>query len=213
MDKVRIPHVITNLCNAKVGLTPGSEGEPVLLQRMILRMAVRGLVMMIVIILPALAPNAAQAQSQQEQSQISIGAPGQSNAGELLTVQAMLVDSRGNPISKATVFFTTQADFLHTSGDVVLAQAVTNNKGQAVTQFTDDFSGTITLQAEFRGDSQYAPSNATTQIAMAGQDQVYAEHVGVDIPGFNVSPRTPAMASVQYSGLMPGISSIICGRR
>jgi hypothetical protein len=200
MDKVRQQRVITNRCNAKGRQPLGCEGELVSQQRTTLTMAMRVLAMAIVILLPAFTPNAARAQNQQEQTQISIGAPAQSNTGERLTVQAMLVDSRGNPISKATVYFTTQADFLHTSGDVVLAQAVTNNKGQAVAQFTDNFTGKITLQAEFRGDSQYAPSNATTLIAMAGQDQVYAEHVGVDIPGFNVPPKTAPMASVQLSG-------------
>jgi hypothetical protein len=200
MDKVRHQRVNTDLCNAKGRQPLSSSGRPASRQRTILRMTVRALVMALIIILPALTPHTARAQSQQEQTQISVGAPAQSNAGELLTVQAVLVDSRGHPISKATVYFTTQADFLHTSGDVVLAQAVTNNKGQAVAHFTDDFTGEITLQAEFRGDAQYAASNATTQIAMAGQDQVYAEHVGVDIPGFNVPPRGPVMASVQFSG-------------
>ncbi|MGE5264440.1 MAG: hypothetical protein ACM3S0_13750, partial [Acidobacteriota bacterium] len=81
-------------------------------------MAVRALAVAIVIILSTLAPHAALAQSQQEQTQISVGAPAQSNTGERLTVQAVLVDSRGNPISKETVYFTTQAEFLHNSGDV-----------------------------------------------------------------------------------------------
>ena len=197
MDKMRHQGAITNLCNAKGRRLLCCEGEPASRKRTMLTLTIRALVMAMVIILPAFAPHTARAQSQQEQTQISIGAPAQANEGERIMVQAVLVDSHGNPISKATVYFTTQADFLHNSGDVVLAQAITNNKGQAVAQFTDDFSGTITLQAEFRGEAQYASSNTTTQIAMAGQDQVYAEHVGVDIPGFNVPPRMPAMASVQ----------------
>lgn len=200
MDKVRHQCVNTDPCNTTARRPRGGEGKPASRQRTILRMTIRALVMALIIILPALAPHAARAQSQQEPTQIGIGAPAQSNVGERLTVQAVLVDSHGHPIPQETVYFTTQADFLHNSGDVVLAQAVTNKKGQAVAHFTDDFSGTITLQAEFRGDAQYTASNATTQIAMAGQNQVYAEHVGVDIPGFNVPPRAPAMASVQYSG-------------
>jgi hypothetical protein len=197
MDQVRRQRVISYLCNAKGRQSHCREGEPASQQRTILTMTMRALVIAMVIIQAAFAPHAARAQSQQEPTQISIGAPAQSNPGERLTVQAVLVDSRGNPISKATIYFTTHADFLHNSGDVVLAQAVTNNKGQAVAQFTDDFSGMITLRAEFRGDAQYASSNTTTQIVIAGQDQVYAEHVGVDIPGFNVPPRTAPMASVQ----------------
>jgi hypothetical protein len=201
MDKVRHQRVNTILCHAKGGRALYCEGEPVSLQRRILRLTLRALVLAMVIILPAVAPHTVRAQSQHEPTQISVGAPAQSNVGERLTVQAVLVDSHGNPISKETVYFTTQADFMHTSGDVVLAQAVTNNKGQAVAEFTDDFSGTITLQAEFRGDPQYASSNAATEIAIAGQNQVYAEHVGVDIPGFNVPPGMPPMASVQLPEL------------
>jgi hypothetical protein len=201
MDKVRRQCVITNLGNAKGRQPLCCQGEPASQRSATFTKIIRALVITMVFILPAFAPHAARAQSQQEPTQISVSAPAQSNVGQRLTVQAVLVDSRGNPISKATVYFTTQADFLHNSGDVVLAQAVTNNKGQAVAQFTDDFSGTITLQAEFRGDTQYASSNTATQIDIAGQHQVYAEHVGVEIPGFNVPPGIPPMASVQMPEL------------
>jgi hypothetical protein len=197
MDKVRHTRVINNLINAKEK-QPLCRGNKIALQqRKYLLISLRALIIAMVVILAVFAPRAARAQSQQEQTQISIGAPAQANVGERITVQAVLVDSRGNPIPKATVYFTTQADFLHNSGDVVLAQAMTNNKGQAVARFTDDFSDSITLKAEFRGDTQYASSNATAQIAIAGQGQIYAVHVGVDIPGFNVPPRFPAVASVQ----------------
>jgi len=197
MDKVRHQPVNKNLINAKGKRPLCREDEIALPQRKHFLISMRALIIPMVIILAVFAPSAARAQSQQEQTQISIGAPAQAKVGERLTVQAVLVDSRGNPIPKATIYFTTQADFLHNSGDVVLAQAMTNNKGQAVARFTDDFYDTITLKAEFRGDPQYVSSNATTQIAIDGQGQVYAEHVGVDIPGFNVPPRFPAVASVQ----------------
>ena len=112
-------------------------------------------------------------------------------------MQAVLADSQGHPISKAVVYFTTQQNFLGSTSDVVLAQAVTNANGQAVAEFTDNFSGAFALQAEFRGDTQYAPSNATAQIGAAAMAQVYVEHVGVDLPGFNVPPVGVPMASVQ----------------
>jgi hypothetical protein len=200
MDKVRSQRVNANLCHTKGRQALRREDETAALQRTILKPTMRALFMAMVIIL-AFAPYAVRAQSQQEATQISIGAPAQTNVGKRITVQAMLVDSHGNPIPKETVYFTTQAEFLHNSGDVVLAQAMTNSKGQAVAEFTDDFSSTITLQAEFRGDTQYASSNATTQIAIDGQNQVYAEHVGVNIPGFNVPPGMPPMASVQLPEL------------
>ncbi len=167
------------------------------LRTMLLRMTMRALLAAMVLGFLALAPRTARAQSALEPTQIVIGAPAQSNPGASLTVQALLTDSQGHPISKAVIYFTTQGTFLHDSSDVVLAQAMTNGSGQAVAQFADDFSGTIELRAEFRGDAQYAPSDATTSIATAGEQQVYAEHVGVDIPGLNVPPVRAPMASVQ----------------
>ncbi len=119
----------------------------------------------------------------------------------------MLADSQGHPISKAVIYFTTQATFLEDTSDVVLAQAVTNGQGQAVAKVTDDFSGTITLTAEFRGDTQYAPSNATAQITPGGEVQVYTDHVGVDIPGFNVPPVAAPRAALGSS--QQGIAAFV----
>jgi hypothetical protein len=158
---------------------------------------VRALIIAMVIGFLAFAPRTVLAQSPLEPTQIVIGAPTTPNLGGTLTVQAVLADSKGHPISKAPVYFTTQAKFLSGKSDVVLAEAVTNADGQAVAQFADDFSGNVALQAEFRGDTRYAASSATTQVGAAGTQQVYVDHVGVDLPGFNVPPVGVPMASVQ----------------
>src|SRR5574341_553922 len=158
---------------------------------------IRALIIAMVLMFWAAAPRTARAQNAQEPTQIVVGAPTQSKLGETLTVQAVLADSQGHPISKALIYFTTETNFLSEKSDVILAQAVTNGNGQAVAHFVNDFSGPFTLRAEFRGDTQYAPSNATIQTSAVGGEQVYAEHVGVDIPGFNVPPVSPPMASVQ----------------
>lgn len=163
------------------------------------KITIRALIVMMVISFLALAPQTVRAQNPPEPTQIVIGAPAQSNLGGSLTVQAVLADSQGHPISKAVIYFTTQTTFLSRTSDVVLVQAVTNANGQAVAEFVNDLSGTLTLRAEFRGDTQYAPSNATIQVGTAGEGQVYAEHIGVDIPGFNVPPVSVPMASVQSS--------------
>lgn len=158
---------------------------------------IRVLTIAMVLTFLVFAPRAARAQGTQEPTQIVVGAPTQSKLGETLTVQAVLADSQGHPISKAVIYFTTETKFLSKSDDVVLAQAVTNGNGQAVAQFVNDFSGNLTLRAEFLGDEQYAPSNAAIQIGTVGGGQVYVEHVGVDIPGFNVPPVSVPMASIQ----------------
>jgi len=164
-------------------------------------LALRGLVLTNAVILAGLAPWAVHAQAALQPTQIVVGAPAQSAAGGPLTVQAVLADGQGHPISRAVIYFTTTASFLKDTGTVVLAQAVTNAEGQAVAQFMNDSAGPLALSAEFRGDSQYAPSNAAAQIAVTGQGQVYVEHVGVDLPGFNVPPVLGASkAAVQSTG-------------
>lgn len=157
----------------------------------------RSLTFAVMLIALMFMPRAAQAQSPKEATEISIGAPAQTSLAERIYVQAVLVDSHGNRIPKATVYFTTQASFLGRDDDVVLAQAVTNKDGQAVGEFQNDFSGTLNLQAEFRGDDRYAPSQATTQVSALGGEQVYVEHVGVDIPGLNAPPLVAPAAALK----------------
>jgi hypothetical protein len=171
------------------------------------KMMVRALMIAMAFNFLAFAPWTVHAQTTLQPTQILIGAPATPKAGGLLTVQAVLADSQGHPISRAVVYFTTRQKFLGSTSDVVLAQAVTNASGQAVAQFADDFSGAFALQAEFRGDAQYAPSNGTTQIGAADTAQVYVEHIGVDIPGFNVPPVGAPMASIQSP--QPGIPGFI----
>ncbi len=144
-------------------------------------------------------PCIAHAQAALEPTQIEIGAPAQWNLGGSITVQAVLADSQGRPISKEIIYFTTPASFLGDQSDVVVAQAMTNSKGQAVAEFVADTSGPIAVSAEFRGNAQYAPSNATIQPDVAGEQQVYVDHVGVDLPGFNVPPVSAPRAGIQSS--------------
>ncbi len=172
--------------------------------------ATRGLAILITIGVLSLAPHAARAQNALEATQIIIGAPAQADLGKPLTVQALLTDSQGHPISKAVIYFTVQATFLHESSDEVLAQAVTNGSGQAVATFADERSGTATINAEFRGDAQYAASTASTPVAAGADQQVYSDQVGVDIPGLNVPPISRSMASIQspLAGLWQFVASL-----
>jgi hypothetical protein len=163
------------------------------------KVTVRALIVPVVLSFLAFAPLPARAQTPLQPTQIVIGAPAQTNPHEPLIVQAVLADSQGHPISKELIYFTTQAKFLSDNSDVVLAEALTNTNGQAVAHFTNDFTGSVALSAEFRGDSEYAPSNATVQLLAPDAAQLYAEHVGVDLPGFNVPPVSAPKASLQSS--------------
>lgn len=206
MDKVKDQRVIASGLREAI---PNWFAEIVSSQRTLLTMTIRALAITMVSLAIAPAPRTASAQSAQEPTQMSIGAPAQTILGDRIYVQAVLVDSRGNRISKATVYFTTPATLLGQDGDVLLAQAMTNKDGQAVAQFENDFSGTITLRAEFRGDERYAPSDVTTQVAAVGDEQVYIEHVGVDIPGLNVPPLTTPMVALKSP--TRGVSLLIEG--
>lgn len=199
MDKMRFRRLIASLSEVQPKRSPCHGDEIAALQSTLLLVTIRALILAIVVNFLAFAPWAVRAQSPLQSTQIVIGAPTQSNLGVPVTVQAVLADSQGHPISKAVIYFTTQATFLGEGSNVVLAQAVTDTNGQAVAQFADVFSGSIALRAEFRGDTQYAPSNATTQIEAAGTQQVYVEHVGVDLPGFNVPPVGASRASLPSS--------------
>lgn len=199
MDKVTSRHVRAAFSENIRRLLRRREHEPAASHRKLLMLVIPGLIVAICLAFQGFALQTAHAQTGPGPTLIRIGVPAQTNLGEHLTLQAVLVDSHGSPISKATIYFTTQTAFLTGKGDMVLAQAVTNKDGQAVAQFVDDTSGTITLRAEFRGDAQYAPSNATAQVNAAGAGQIYDEHVGVDIPGFNVPPVLSSKASAASS--------------
>ncbi len=160
------------------------------------KVTVRVLIIVLVLGFSAFMPRTTRAQNPLQPTQIAVGAPGQTNLGGPITVQAVLADSQGHPIPKEVIYFTTQATFLGRKGDVVLAQAVTNANGQAVAEFVDDTSGPLVLTGEFRGDPQYASSNATIQIGVTGGGQVYVDHIGVDLPGFNVPPVSAPKAAL-----------------
>lgn len=174
------------------------------------KMTFRAMGILLVLGFLVYAPQIAYAQNPLEPTQIVIGAPAQSNLGEALTVQAVLADSQGHPVSGVMINFTTPVTFLGKKGDVILAQATTNANGQAVAQFVNRSSGEITLNAEFQGNDQYAPSSASTQITVVGDGQLYVEHTGVDIPGLNVPPTgslTPSGTS-PWSGMVKFVQNL-----
>lgn len=152
-----------------------------------------GLALMALLAAPdALAAGAATA--------ISIAVPGNARLGQTVTLQARMIDSTGALVANAQIEFVSPATFLGTSGDVVIAEATTDKAGLATAQWQVRRTGTLTVRAEYRGDSRYAPSQASAQIAVTGSQQLYVQQAGVQIPGLNTAP-TPAMA-----GLWPRLS-------
>lgn len=147
------------------------------------RAAVLGLALSLTALRVAFAQPAAP-----EPTAISIGAPATVELGEVITLQARLVDSSGGPVAKATVLFTTHTSFLNVEGDVVVAQATTDKQGLASAHWQVRRSGTVPTRAQFPGNESYAASEAVAQIRVTGDKQLYVQDPGVQIPGLTTGP-------------------------
>jgi len=147
-----------------------------------------------------LAPGLAWAQSAPEATSMTVGAPATAALGQRITVQALLVDSTGRPISKATVDFSMPMTFLTGNGKMVIVETVTDKDGRARAEIENRSSGAITLLAEFHGNDAYAPSSAAAQITVTGDEQQYAEDIGVHIPLFNAPLSLTAGGNVTVIG-------------
>lgn len=166
--------------------------------------------LLVVFLLLALAPRGVLAQGAQEPATIQIGLPVEAYLGASVPMQAVLVDSRGQPIPKATIYFMTSATFLTAKGDMLVAVAVTDQRGQAVAEYVSNLAGALTLRAEFRGDDHYAPAKATAQLSVKGDYQLHNEEAGVQIPGLNAPLAMPVALSLNQpsAGALPLIPNL-----
>jgi hypothetical protein len=138
--------------------------------------------------------------------------------GETVPLSARLVDSSGTPIAGAKVTFVVPGTFfLGTTSDVLIAVVTTDKQGVAASQYQARDTGWLSIQADFSGDDRYAGTKTTSQILVDDQpQQLYVPHVGVQVPGLNISPLadggtgaaagTPA-ASDGLAGLWPAMSA------
>src|SRR5215469_10399109 len=104
------------------------------------------------------------AQIQALPTAISIGAPTAVNLGDVVTLQARLVDSAGYSISKKQVDFVVPLSFLDGQDDVVVASSLTSQDGLAVAAWQVRSTGSLTLKARFKGDQAYAATEASTSV-------------------------------------------------
>ncbi len=159
-------------------------------------------------------PGAVFAQGADDPTALAVGAPPTAELGQRVTLQARLVDSSGAPVSQTTIFFVRPSSFLKASADVVVARVTTDQEGLATAEYTVRNAEEITIRAEFRGSARYAPSRATASISVAGAEQLYTEHAGVQIPGLNAPPAAGATTFVmvppdglsRLGSLWPGMS-------
>lgn len=122
-----------------------------------------------------------------EKTAMAIAVPANANLGQRVSLQARLVSASG-PIAKAKVSFVIPTTFLNNSGDVVVAEAVTDSDGLAATDFEARSTGSLNVKAQFRGDDRYAASEASAPVEVAGSQQLYVQEAGIQLGGLNAAP-------------------------
>jgi hypothetical protein len=146
------------------------------------------------------APGTARAQSALAVTHLILAAPSSAQLGEQFTVQALLTDSNGRPISHATVFFAIPTQFLNNNGDMVVAEATSDKNGRVVADIALRSTGAVTLKALYGGDAEYAAASVEAAITVAGNQQLYSEDIGVHIPFFNSPPVLNAGNNITLVG-------------
>lgn len=126
---------------------------------------------------------------------ITITAPATAATGDRIAVEARLSDARGEPIPAATILFVTPLAFLNGGGDVVMADARTGKDGIAKAEYEVRSAGRLTVRAVFRGDPHYAAAEASAEMTVSDGTALFAQEVGVHIPGLNSPPSFGIMLS------------------
>ncbi len=108
-------------------------------------------------------------------------APEQAQSGEPLTLTAVVKDSQGKPIRNAAVRFFIEVDFF-ASGLMEIGEAVANDQGVAVLEYTPRLEGDIEILARYDGDG-FNPAESTVTLTLAGSDEPFYEvEVGMQLP-------------------------------
>lgn len=102
--------------------------------------------------------------------------PEQAQAGQRLTLSAVLRDMQSKPISDATVKFFIRLDFFVT-GAMEVGEAITNDQGVAILEYTPRETGAIEVIA------RYNITEATVALTVAETNQdFYHTEVGIRLP-------------------------------
>lgn len=145
-----------------------------------------------------------------EPTTIVVAVPPEAELGQTVEVQARLTDAAGGPVAKRLVEFTTTLAFLSGGGEVVLADARTDETGVAAAEFEARTAGRLAIRAVFRGDDRYAAASAERELAVGGDGQLFAQHAGVHLPGLNAGPAALPMLQngSPVVGLLEGTSAL-----
>lgn len=125
-----------------------------------------------------------------EATAITLFAPKVAQFGDAVRLSARLVDANSAPISGVNVtFLAPEVFFLGVTGDIVIAEVLTNRDGVAETEYRPRNTGWLAVRVEFRGNDRYAATRDAASFFVDGTaHQLYVERVGVQVPWLNVPP-------------------------
>ncbi len=107
---------------------------------------------------------------------LRLTAPEQAQSGQPLTLTAVLQDSEGKAIVNATVAFLIEADFF-TNGLMEVGDAVTDDKGAAVFEYTPRQTGEVQIVARYEA----IETSTTVSLTEAGEP-FYQTEAGIRLP-------------------------------
>ncbi len=125
---------------------------------------------------PAEAPPSTTPPAEAKSSTLSLSTPAQGQPGQPMSLTAVLKDMEGKPITGAPVKFYISADFF-ASGLMEVGEAVTNDRGVAVLNYTPKLSGDVQVEA------RYDDIEATTALILIETDKTfYQAEAGIRLP-------------------------------
>ena len=114
-----------------------------------------------------------------EGDQLLLTITGQTQSGQPLNLTASLRDNQREPVRNATVKFFVKVDFF-TSGLMEIGEALTNDQGVAIFEYTPRLAGDMQIIAHYGRDSHL---ETTTALTLTGPDEpFYQAEAGIRLP-------------------------------
>lgn len=111
---------------------------------------------------------------------------GDASLGEVVRLEATLLDEEGMPVPGAPIVFSQEATFADVTGAAPLGLAWTDERGVASVAVELRTSGRTSFSARFAGDARRRPGEASSVLEVSGDRQLYEPEVGLRVPGVGV---------------------------